>query len=78
MLGVVLGTIHVRLADTARTHDLAREHGLAVMRIYPNIGFAALRVAEGQHPFDIAHALATEPGVSAASVEILEHVNVPL
>lgn len=77
MLGIVLGTLQVKLSDTAKAHALAKRHGLTVVRVHHNIGWATYQADDGQDPFTVARALAAEPGVESARAEILEHINVP-
>ncbi len=76
-LGVVLGTVRVKLADAGKAQALARAHGLSLGRLYARIGFAFFSVGAGQDPFAAARALRADARVADATVEILENVNVP-
>lgn len=76
-LGIVLGAIHVKLTNPDQATALARRHGLKVKRIYLRLGFAIFSAGPGQDPFAVAKTLVAEAGVESATVEVLEHLNVP-
>ena len=76
-LGVVLGTIVVKLHSGADAQAVATEYGLRVVRDYKHLGTAILQVAPGQEPFALAGALAGNDRVAGAIVEILENPAVP-
>ena len=76
-LAIVLGTVQVKLSDPGQAPALARQHGLSVGRIYPNLGFAILQAPPGRDPFAAANALVAQSGVESVTVELLENVNVP-
>ena len=76
-LGIVLGTIQVKLADTGQAGALARKHGLKVKLVYKRLGYVVFTAGAGKDPFATAKALASEAGVEKASVEILENPALP-
>ena len=76
-LGVVLGTIQVRLRDADAAERLGRDFGLAIQQNFRHLGFVFFRIAPGQDPFSIAEALRQDAAVKQAVVEILENPALP-
>ena len=76
-LGVVLGTIQVRLRDADAAERLAGAFGLSIQQQFRHLGFVFFRIAPGQDPFSIAEALGKDADVKQAVVEILENPALP-
>ena len=76
-LGVVPGTITVKLRDVALAEALASDHGLVLELRVGTTAYGIYRVAPSTDPFAAASALRADVRVADATVEILENVNVP-
>jgi hypothetical protein len=76
-LGVVSGTIIVKLASIADADALAKANGLSVEHVAESIGFAFLRAPAGMDVLATTAALGRDPRVTLAYAEIREHFAVP-
>jgi hypothetical protein len=71
-LGVVSGTVLVKMADVEEAAALAQANGLAVEYVAGPIGYAFLRVPAGKDVFATLVALRRDARVSSAYAEIRE------
>ena len=76
-LGIVPGTIVARLGKVGDAAALARAGGLEVEYVAEPIGYAFFLVPDGKDVVAAAAALAADPRVQSADVEIREHFAVP-
>jgi hypothetical protein len=76
-LGVVSGTIIVKLADLADADALAKANGLSVEYVAEPIGFVFLGAPAGTDVLAMTAALGRDPRVILAYAEIREHFAVP-
>jgi len=76
-LGVVLGSLTVRLRDPAAAEAVAREHGLRLTFSAPHLSTAFYQVPEGKDIQAAAAELAGDGRVTAAEIEVKEHFAVP-
>lgn len=76
-LGVVSGTIIVKLASVADADALAKANGLLVEYVAEPIGFVFLRAPAGMDVLATTAALGRDPRVTLAYAEIREHFAVP-
>ena len=76
-IGIVPGTLNVRLKNMGNAAAVATEHGLEVVRIFAHLQTAFYRVKPGQDVVAAAAALAADARVESAEVEVIEHMSVP-
>jgi hypothetical protein len=76
-LGVVSGTIIVKLATVADADALAKANGLSVEYVAEPIGFVFLGAPAGTDVLAMTAALGRDPRVILAYAEIREHFAVP-
>jgi fervidolysin-like protein len=76
-VAVVSGVVNVRLRKGADAARVARAHGLELVSAAPRLGAAFLRVPAGQDVQAAAAAVAKDPGVSSAEIDVIEHLAVP-
>lgn len=76
-LGIVLGSLTVRLRDPATAEALARAHGLRLTFSAPHLSTAFYEVPQGQDIQAAAAELARDGRVASAEVEVKEHFAVP-
>jgi hypothetical protein len=76
-LGVVSGTLVVKMPKIADAAALAKAYGLTVDYVAESIGYAFLRVPAGGDVISTAAALRRDARVSSAYAEIREHFPVP-
>ena len=76
-LGVVLGTLIVKLADMSQADALAAAHGLTLSSRFDHLGLAFYTAAPGRDLAAATAALRADMRVTSADPEILEHVRVP-
>ncbi|MFL5302680.1 MAG: S8 family serine peptidase [Anaeromyxobacteraceae bacterium] len=76
-VAVVTGILNVRLKKGADAARLARAHGLELVSVAPRLGAAFLRVPAGQDVQAAAAAVAKDPGVASAEIDVIEHLAVP-
>jgi hypothetical protein len=76
-IGIVPGTLNVRLKNMRNAKAVARDHGLDVVRVFAHLQTAFYRVKPGQDVVAVAAALAADARVANAEIEVIEHINVP-
>jgi len=76
-IGVIPGTIDVKLKNIDSASVVAADHGLDVVRIFKHLNTAFYRVKSGQDVVAAATSLGRDTRVENAEVEIIEHVYVP-
>ena len=76
-IGILLGTIEVKPRSMGSVAAIAAGHGLNVLREFSHLNVVYYQVKPGQDIFAVANALAADPLVSSAEVEIIEHLAVP-
>lgn len=76
-IGILPGTLVVRLKNTATAAAIATDHGLELVRSFPAINSAYYLVKPGQNLLAVASALSNDARVQQAEIEVLEHVRVP-
>ncbi|HEY7726652.1 MAG TPA: hypothetical protein VH880_15065 [Anaeromyxobacteraceae bacterium] len=77
-LGVVPGTLVVRLRDPPAAGELARDHGLSLDFHAAHLGTAFYRAPAGASLPAAAARLAADPRVRSAEIEVKEHFAGPL
>lgn len=76
-IGIVPGTLNVKLKDSANAAAIAADHGLVVVRVFAHLQTAFYRVKPGQDVVAVAASLTADARVESAEVEVIEHMNVP-
>lgn len=76
-IGILPGTINVKLKDMASAAAVGSDHGLELVRQFAHLQTAFYRVKPGQDVVAAGTALAADARVLSAEVEVLEHMNVP-
>jgi hypothetical protein len=76
-IGIVPGTLSVKLRNTASASAIASDHGLDVVRVFAHLQTAFYRVKPGQDVVAVAAALTADARVASVEVEVVEHMNVP-
>lgn len=76
-IGIVPGTISVKLKNHVNAATLAAEHGLEVVRVFAHLQTVFYRVKTGQDVVAAAASLSADARVESAEVEVIEHMNVP-
>jgi len=76
-LGVVLGSLVVRLRDSGAAQAIAQEHGLRLLFSAPHLSMAFYRVPREQDIQAAAAELARDRRVTSAEVEVKEQFAVP-
>lgn len=76
-IGIVPGTLNVKLKNSANAAAIAADHGLEVVRVFAHLQTAFYRVKSGQDVVAVAAALAADARVESTEVEVIEHMNVP-
>jgi hypothetical protein len=76
-LGVVPGTIVLRLRDPAQAPQVAADFDLKLETEPMASGHVVVRAAAGQDPFAVSVALRADPRVAEAGAEVLENPAVP-
>ena len=77
-LGIVTGTVVVRVASQAQAEAVARETGIALEYYAPSIGRAFYQVVAGGDAVAAAARLAARPGVSDVEVDVQVAFRVPM
>ena len=76
-IGIVPGTLNVRLKNMDNAAAVATAHGLEVVRVFAHLQTAFYRVKPGQDVVAAAASLAADARVASVEVEVVEHMNVP-
>lgn len=76
-IGILPGTLTVKLKNMDSAVAVATDHGLEVVRVFAHLQTAFYRVKPGQDVAAAAASLTADPRVASAEVEVIEHVAVP-
>jgi hypothetical protein len=76
-LGILMGTLLVRLNEATQVETLAQQHGLTLEHHFPHLRAAVLRFSAKQNPVTVLQELRADPGVRSANLEVLERLKVP-
>jgi hypothetical protein len=76
-IGIVPGTLNVKLKTSGKASAIAKDHGLDVVRVFTHLQTAVYRVKPGQDVVAVATALAADARVVNAEVEVIENINAP-
>ncbi len=76
-IGILPGTLNVKLKNSENVTAVAADHGLEVVRVFTHLKTVFFRVQPGQDIVAVATSLASDPRVEGAEVEVIEHMNVP-
>jgi hypothetical protein len=77
VVGILPGTISVRLKSMGDASSVASSHRLELIRKYVHLQKVYYRVQPGQDVISVAAALLADARVETAEVEVLEHLSVP-
>ena len=75
-IGILPGTLSVKLKNMDSAAAVATDHGLEVVRIFAHLQAAFYRVKPGQDVVAAAVSLTADPRVVSAEVEVIEHMAV--
>lgn len=76
-IGIVPGTLNVKLKNMGSAAAIAADHGLEVVRVFAHLQTAFFRVKTGKDVVAAAASLSTDARIVSAEVEVIEHMNVP-
>jgi hypothetical protein len=76
-IGIVPGTLNVKLKDSATAAAVAKTYSLDVVRVFAHLQTAFFRVKPGQDVVAAAASLAADARVVSAEIEVIEHINAP-
>ena len=76
-IGILPGTLNVKLKNMGHAAAIASDHGLEVVRVFAHLQTAFFRVKAGKDVVAAAAALSTDARIISAEVEVIEHMNVP-
>jgi len=76
-VGIVPGTLNVKLKNSENAAAIASDHGLEVVRVFAHLQTAFYRVKPGQDVVAAVVSLASDSRVDSAELEVIEHMNVP-
>lgn len=76
-IGIIPGTVSVKLKNTEGAAAIAAEHGLVLVREFAHLQAAFYRVNPGQDVVATVAALVADPRVASAEMEVVEHLNAP-
>lgn len=76
-IGIVPGTLNVKLNIIDNAAAVAADYGLEVVRVFAHLQTASFRVKPGQDVVAAAASLSIDARVESAEVEVIEHMNVP-
>jgi len=76
-IGIVPGTLNVKLKNSANVAAIAADHGLEVVKVFMHLNTVFFRVKHGQDVVAAATSLTSDTRVESAEVEIIEHMNIP-
>jgi len=75
--GILPGTITVKLKNTSNSINIAKAHGLTLVKEFAHLQTAFFSVKAGQDVVAAAATLNADSSVISAEVEVIEHVRVP-
>ncbi len=76
-IGILPGTLSVKLKNMGSAAAIATDHGLDLVRAFNHLQVAFYRVKPGQDVVAAAASLTADSRVASAEVEVIENVNVP-
>ena len=76
-IGIVPGTLNVKLKNINNANIIATAYGLDVVRVFEHLKTAFYRVKSGQDVVTVAASLASDARVENAEMEVIEHISVP-
>lgn len=76
-IGILPGTLVVKLKNMANARAVAADHGLELVRAFAHLQTAFYRVKPGQDVVAAAAALTADARVASAEAEVIEHMKVP-
>lgn len=76
-IGILPGTLTVKLKNMDNAAAVATDHGLEVVRVFAHLQTAFYRVKSGQDVVAAAALLTADPRVASAEVEVIEHIKTP-
>lgn len=76
-IGIIPGTIRVKLKNSSSGNAVATDHGLEVVRIFEHLKTAFYQVKSGQDVVAVTTSLNSDTRVESAELEVIEHVLVP-
>ena len=76
-VGILPGTVRVKLKSMANAAAVGADHGLELVREFAHLQAAFYRVKPGQDVVAAAATLTADSRVASAEVEVIEHMNVP-
>jgi hypothetical protein len=76
-IGVLTGVLVVKPKNMTDARAIASSHGLEIVKEYPQLRTALLKVPHKADIIDAAAALGKDPRVASAYPEIVEHIRTP-
>jgi hypothetical protein len=76
-IGILPGTLNVKLNYIDNASAVAATHGLDVVRVFAHLQTVFYRVRHGQDVVAAAASLAADARVQSAEVEVIEYIAVP-
>ena len=76
-MAIAVGTIRVKLHSLGDANNIARDHGLTVSNQFPHLKTAFFEAATGTDLAALSQALASDPRVDNAGLELIERVLSP-
>lgn len=76
-IGILPGTLSVKLKNMNDATAVAADHGLDVVRVFVHLQTAFYRVKPGQDVVAAAASLNADARVQSAEVEVIEHIESP-
>jgi len=73
-IGILPGTLSVKLKNMSNATAVANDHGLGVVRVFAHLQAVFYRVKPGQDVVVAAASLSSDPRVASAEVEVIENV----
>ena len=77
IIGIMPGTIEVKPRSMGAVAAIAAGHNLTVVREFAHLNVVYYQTKPGQDVLAVANALAADPLVSSAEIEVIEHLAVP-
>ena len=76
-IGILPGTLNVKLKNMGHAAASAADHGLEVVRVFAHLQTAFFRVKMGRDVVTAAASLSADARIVSTEVEVIEHMNVP-
>jgi len=77
VVGIMPGTLNVKLKNTANTAAVAADYGLEIVRVFAHLKTAYFKIKPGQDVVSIVTALMADTRVARAEIEVIEYLNAP-